>query len=145
MNTETPAIAEIHGSDYFQNFDNHITYDDFNSNYFAEGRPLGLEESSTVKYEPPITEVNYFEHFHQFLSSEKDIRNEDGPELFVHQNTLSHESPIIFKSLDTENSHSYYPYTDKAIRHHKFDYRKKPEKDKNVIQRTVVAGLNFGK
>ena len=78
MNMETPLIADIQRSNYFQNSDNHITDVDFNPNYIAIGRNMSLEESSTVKYKPLTTEVNYFEHFYQFLSTEKNIRNKLG-------------------------------------------------------------------
>ena len=51
---------------------------------------------------------------------------------------------FVSKSVDIENSHNYYHYTDARYnRHHILDYRKKSEKDKNLIHRTVVAGLNF--
>ena len=74
-------------------------------------------------------------------TNNKERQKSEGEQSF---NDNFNRDKFVSKSVDTENSHNYYPYTDaRDNRHHILDYRKKSEKYKNVIHRHVVARLNF--
>ena len=137
---KTVVNNEGYDSDVIKDIDNHVNNKSSSDN-FVESRSLGIFDDNKAKINSRTSDEEFYQYFTQFVSDDDNKQNDK-----VTNDISFHEIfPIIQKEEKQDSSPILKTNSLSEKRHHEFNYDKKSEKEKDIIHRTLVAGLNFGK